>query len=139
MNRELDNSVLISLPRFFFPPLLFLSMIFYNISNDRARTTFEKLTFERHREVIKKEKKKQGYICRTKIGILFDINECLLLFLPRICPVPRQTFPIVRVRGKGNSRKRNVYITRREGNIIETLRTIEYFYEEGGSRERSLA
>lgn len=90
-------------------------------------------------ERLLKKKKKQGYICRTKIGILFDINECLLLFLPRICPVPRQTFPIVRVRGKGNSRKRNVYITRREGNIIETLRTIEYFYEEGGSRERSLA
>lgn len=35
----------------------------------------------------KKSKKKETgiYLYRTKIGILFDIDECLLLFLPRIC------------------------------------------------------
>lgn len=70
MNRELDNSVLISLPRFFFSPLLFLSMVFYNVSNDRARTTFEKLTFERHREVIKKEKKTGIYLSNENWDII---------------------------------------------------------------------
>lgn len=57
MNRELDNSVLISLPRFFFLPP-FSQWYFITFPNDRARTIFEN-TVERHREIIKKKKEKE--------------------------------------------------------------------------------
>ena len=102
LNRGPDNSVLIfrSLDFFFLPP--FLSMVFYNVSNDRAREQFS-----RTRLNVNERLKKKG-IYLSKIGILLDIDECLLLFLLpfRIC------------RSSSNisdcSRKRNVYSTVRK-------------------------
>lgn len=63
LNRGPDNSVLIfrSLDFFFLPP--FLSMVFYNVSNDRAREQFSRTRLNVNEKLLKKKE----YICR-KLG-----------------------------------------------------------------------
>ena len=64
LNRGPDNSVLIfrSLDFFFLPP--FLSMVFYNVSNDRAREQFSRTRLNVNEKLLKKKEyisRKLGY------------------------------------------------------------------------------
>lgn len=76
----------------------------------------------------KAKRKKQEYIyIKRKLGYYSILTNVFYCSSP-VFVVPRQTFPIVRARGKGNLRKRNAYSTARkhyrnvtdESNIFRT-------------------
>lgn len=126
LNRELDNSVLISLPRFFFLPP-FSQWYFITFPNDRARTIFEN-TLNVIERLLKKKKEKE----RNRNIFISNENWDIIRYwrMSSIVPPPYLSFLVKHFRlfeQEGKETWERETRTRRQGNIIETLRTNRVF------------